>query len=119
MNETELFQLMIVNAIEKAIQPLKEDLKQIKALNVKLLKEQANMMQRPAASLQEEVTPMFKTIGRPNTSQANLTEGQKQQQDKYRESELNSLKAQASSFAQADGILPDIDIPLELIFGKR
>lgn len=107
MNQTELLQAVIASAVkegvrdalEKELAPLKEELKQIKALNAKILKEQANI-KSSAAPLQEQ-TGTFRPIPRPNTA---ITEGQKRM-------ELDKLKAMAAPFADNVGEnLPDIDI---------
>lgn len=116
MNETELLQLMIVNAVkegvDKALQPIKEELTKIKALNAKILKEQANLVQ--AKPIVEQQAPAFRPIGRPASLQEQAYTSHAQ--DKVA---LEAFKAQAAPFLHADGALPDIDIPVGLLLKKR
>lgn len=119
MNQAELLQLTIINAVkeglrlglEEHIKPLKEDLKQIKALNTKILKEQANIIRQEE---QVTVNTGFKPISRPRQV---INESQ---DINNRTSQLNSLKAQAAPYAHASGgELPDIEIPIEVMLGSN
>lgn len=111
MKDSELLEYLIVNAVgkgieqalEKHLKPLKEELAKVKALNAKILKEQAILKEGyvPQAQVQQPA-PTFKKI--PAPSQPTYIN------EAASKSELNALKAQAAPFVKADGNLPDIDI---------
>ena len=112
MNQTELLQLMIVNAVKdgvsQALQPIKEELAKIKALNTKILKEQTEN----SNSLAPE-NGGFRKISRPPTEALMEVRGESSGR------ELSSLLVQAAPFRNADGVLPDIDIPISLLLNKK
>lgn len=118
MNQTELLQVVIANAVEKGVReglekelkPLKEELRQIKALNAKILKEQANLVvSSPDARTNWPSPVTHQTVN-------NLNE---QFRDaKQEEAAMNILKSQAAPFLKADGHLPDVDIPIGLFLKK-
>ena len=110
MNQTELLQLMIVNAVkdgmkqalDEALKPIKEELGKVKALNAKMLKEGFTTTQ-PAA-----VQPTFGKIPRP-MHDVQINEGVSTYKPANNAS-MDMLKAQAAAFVNADGMLPDIEI---------
>ena len=120
MKEHELLEYLIVNAVgkgieqalEKHLKPLKEELAKVKALNAKILKEQAILKESYAyaPSVQQPAAPAFRPIGAP-VQPTVINEAAKSQ-------ELNYLKSQAAPFVKADGHLPDVDIDPGLFLTK-
>lgn len=119
MNETELLQLMIINAVKdgvtSAIKPLKEELlseiAKVKSLSAKILKEQSQLNTQSSVTLNE--SRGFQTIGKPSIP---TVFGEHQYSQPNRS--LESFKQEAAPFLRADGILPDVDVPIELFLKK-
>lgn len=116
MNQTELLQLMIVNAVEKgvaqAIQPLKEELAKIKALNIKILKEQTNLVQiEPAPAGNTGFRPLPKAKYPAAITEAVTVAAE---QPPAPNPTMRALLAEASLFNNGEGVLPDVDIPIEM-----
>jgi hypothetical protein len=123
MNETELLQLMIVNAVkegvDKALKPLQEEIAKVKQLTARVLKEQTEFKTQFNQQLIEASnTPAFRKIGPPSAPTILESNQPVYNSNAYQGRSLDSFKAEAAAFVHADEVLPDIDIPIEL-FLKR
>ena len=133
MNQSELLQLMIVNAVEKGVEqalekklkPIQEELTKIKALNVKLLKEQANLFTQggtvlvennvgaPRIPVKTQVREVQYNTPNKYPSQINEDVAKKQQQEQVKSQiaglagvqDFGGMMGAGENFA-----LPDIDI---------
>ena len=130
MNQTELLERLIVNAVKegisKALEPIKEELKAVKALNVKILKEQAVVLKEQSNLANTSSTAgtqqTFRQIPRPNQEAVLERRGLTNVvDDATRKQALQSYLAEASQFAgdvMQGGNLPDMDVPIELILKR-
>lgn len=122
MNQTELLQLMIINAVKEgvnqALKPLQEELGKVKTLAAKVLREQAELKQQLSTQLVESATPVFKKIGSPSAPTVLEAAQPGYRSPASNGRTLESFKAEAAAYVQADGMLPDIDIPIELFLKK-
>jgi hypothetical protein len=101
-------------AVTKAIEPLKEELKKIKALNAQILKEGRQAPQQEYS----QTAPRLTLLGKPqNYGEDIITEGRRPAADAPSIYDDPSLKM-ASMHAKASEGLPDVDLPIPNIFKR-
>jgi hypothetical protein len=130
---------MIVNAVKEGIREglenssvvkelkiVKEELVKIKALNVKILKEQANIVQGVATPLYEEVAqpgripvkPKTVTYNTPNPYPAQAAQAKSQSQQEQQAAIFEAMSAVGDG-NPGEGALPDMDIDPGIFLKKK
>ena len=118
LNQAELLQLLVANAVEKGIkaalkeelQPLKEELGKVKILAAKILKEGVST-KSPVVELQERAAGRLKQLSRANVQ--NITESS--DKDMYQTLKEHGV---GTGYSPLGETLPDIDIPVPKIYKK-
>lgn len=119
LSQAELLQVLISNAVEKGIssalqkelQPLKEELTKVKAITAKILKEGVSANPAPQSSGR---LPLLKNPTQSRTQQI-AESAAESGKDMYQELKARGVGA---GYAPSGELLPDIDIPVPFI-GKR